>query len=238
MFNFTPIVDIIKVSKPLQFALVFVAGGTVAALFYPTKQIKETLQKTYQQQISTIQQQNAQTIATQQASYQKLSDQYSSYKTQTDAKINDLTTQVSSLKTHHKTTTFKIVHPDGTIEERDTTEDNIDSTKEVTQELQQEWQQKTDQQVQTVTQQFQQQISTMQSQWSSKEQSYQQTVATLQSTKTETINPKNFTLDVGMLTNADYYGHVTYNLLGPIVLGLQAQLGSSPSAGAGVGLRF
>jgi hypothetical protein len=235
---FEGIVTLIKASKPLQFAAVFVAGAVIAAVFYPTKQIKESLQKTYQSQISTLQQQQASTLATQQSSYQKLSDQYSSYKTQTDSKINELTDQVSSLKSHSKTTTFKIVHPDGTIEERDTTESDVDQTQQVTQQIQDEWQQKTTDAVSTVTQQFQTQISTLQSQWSSKEQSYQSQIATLSQTKTETINPKDFTLDVGMLTNADYYGHVTYSILGPFTLGLQAQFGPSPAAGAGVGIRF
>lgn len=235
---FERVTALVKASKLLQFVAVFIAGGIIAAVFYPTKQIKESLQKTYESQISTIKQQDSQTLATQQSSYQKLSDEYKSFQTQTSSKIDELTNQVSSLKSHKKTTTFKIVHPDGTVEERDTTESDVDQTEQVTQQLQDEWQQKTTEAVNTVTQTFQQQISTLQSQWSSKEQSYQSQIATLTQTKTETINPKNFTLDVGMLTNADYYGHVTYNLLGPIILGLQGQFGPSPAAGAGIGLRF
>ena len=235
---FERITAIVKASRSLQFALVFVAGGTVAAVFYPTKQIKETLQKTFQQQITTIQQQNSQTLATQQASYQKLQQQYSDYQTQTSQKINELTNQVSNFKKHKKAVRIKITHPDGTIEERDTIVSDVDQTQEITQQVQAEWQQKVDDAVRTTTQEYQQQISKMQSDWSSKEQSYQVQIATLSQTKTETINPKNFTLDVGMLTDADYYGHVTYNLWGPYILGLQGQFGPSPAAGAGLGLHF
>jgi hypothetical protein len=235
---FEAAVNLIKASRPIQFALVFIAGGAVAAIFYPTKQIKESLQKTFQQQITTVQQQDAQTLATQQASYQKLQQQYSDYQSSSNEKINELTNQVSNLKSHNKTTTFKIVHPDGTVEERDTTESDVDQTDSITQQVQAEWQQKVTDAVTTTTQQFQQQISTLQTQWSSKEQSYQSQIASLTQTKSVTTNPKNFTLDVGGITNGDYYGHVTYNVWGPFILGLQGQFGASSAAGAGLGLRF
>jgi hypothetical protein len=232
------VISLVKTSKPLQLVVVFIAGAVVSAVFYPTKQIKETLQKTYQQQISALQSQQAQTLATQQASYQKLSNEYSGYKTQTDAKINDLTTQVTNLRSHTKTTMLKIIHPDGTVEERDSSESDTDQTEQVTQQLQQEWQQKTDQTVQTITQQYQQQISTLQSQWSSKEQSYQSQISTLSQTKTETINPKDFMIEAGMLTDSSYFWHLAYDVWGPFTLGVQAQFGLYPATGVSVGIKF
>jgi hypothetical protein len=233
------IIDFVKASKPLQYVLIFLAGAIFAVVFYPTKQITESLQKTYEQKIATIQQQDAQTLATQQASYQSLSSEYSNYKVQTDSKINSLTNQVSSLKSHTKVTVYKVVHPDGTTEERDTTENDTDQSEQITEQMQQEWQQKTDQAVQSVTQQYQAQISTLQSQWSSKEQSYQSQIATLSQSKVETINPKNFTLEAGMMTNRDYYGHVNYNVWGPFVVGAHAEFGTTTnSGGLGLGLRF
>src|ERR1019366_2262594 len=129
---FQKVVDFIKASKSAQYIVIFLAGAIFSAVFYPTKQIKESLEKTYQQQIATLQQQQSQTLATQQASYQKLSDEYSGYKTQTDAKINDLTSQNTSLKNHTKTTVFKVVHPDGTVEEHDVTESDTDQTDQIT----------------------------------------------------------------------------------------------------------
>jgi len=238
MLNFNPLVDLVKSSKTLQLVLVFIAGGIISAVFYPTKQIKETIAKTYQQQISTIQQQNAQTLATQQSSYQKLQDQYSSYKTETDSKISELSTQVSDLKTHTKTTIVKVVHPDGTIEENEVEENDTDSTQEISQQMQSEWQQKTDSAVQTVTQQYQTQISTMQSQWTSKEQQYQSTISTLQETKTITTNPKSFGISAGLLTDGGYYGNVTYDVWGPFFIDGLGEFGPHSAAGAGIGIRF
>jgi hypothetical protein len=167
-----------------------------------------------------------------------LSNQYSSYKTETDSKINDLTTQVTNLKSHTKTTVYKIVHPDGTVEERITSVNDTDSSDQITQQMQQEWQQKTDQAVQTVTQQFQTQITTLQSQWASKEQSYESKIASMSETKTVTTNPKNFGIEAGLLTNGDYYGHVTYDIFGPVFLGATGNFGPESSAGIGLGIRF
>lgn len=238
MFNFNPIIDFVKASRPLQLVLVFIAGGVVAAVFYPTKQIKDTVAKMYQQQIVVIQQQNAKETESQKATFEKLSSEYSSYKTQTDAQISQLTTQVRNLKTHTKVTSVKVVHPDGTVEEHTVSENDTDQTEEINQQIKQEWQQKTDQAVQATTQQFQQQISTMQSQWASKEESYKQTISTMQETKTVTTNPKKFGVEAGLLTNSDYYGHITYDLWGPFFIGGHGELGSHPAGGVGLGLRF
>lgn len=238
MFSITPVVDLIKSSRPLQFVLVFIAGGAVAAVFYPTKQIKETITKKYEQQIQTIQQQNSQTLSTQQASYQKLQSEYSIYKVQTDSKINQLTTQVNDLKTHTKTTVVRTVHPDGTIEEHIVSENETESTEQISEQVQQEWQQKIDQSVANVTQEYDQKISTMTSQWSSKEEQYKQTISSLQESKTITTNPRKLGLEAGLLSNSDYYGHLTYDVWGPFFIGGQIDFGPNSAVGGGIGIRF
>jgi hypothetical protein len=232
------VVDFIKASRPAQFAVVFFAGVILSAIFYPTKEIKESLQKTYQQQITTLQNQWADKLETQLNEYHSLSEEYYSYKTQTDAKVNDLTTQVSSLKNHTKTVVVKVVHPDGTLEEHDTTESDTDQTQQLSEQMQQEWQQKTDDAVKTATQQLQQQVTTLQQKLASQTTTNQQTNSTVTQSKTETINPKYLTLDVGLMNNMDYYGHATYNFWGPFIIGGQVQFGKTNAGGAGFGLRF
>jgi hypothetical protein len=235
---FEAVVDLVKASRPLQFALVFVAGGTVAALFYPTKTIQEKLQKTYQSQISTLQQQHSQEISTLNQTSDKKVQELTQTNSQLTSQVTELTSQVSDLKSHQQKNYTKIVHPDGTIEITASSETDSDNSRSASTDTQTT----IDQQVATatskVTQDYETKISTMQKEWDSKEQSYQSQISTLTQSKTVTINPKNFTLDVGALTNADYYGHVTYAIWGPFILGLQAQFGSSAAGGAGIGLRF
>jgi ATP-dependent Lon protease len=235
---FQGVVDFVKASRPAQFALVFLAGGVVASVFYPTKHIEEKLQKTYQQQISTLTQQHSQELSKMQTTYEAQSQTLSQTNMQLTSKVNALTDQVTNLKTHQSKTFYKIVHPDGTIEERASSVKDSDEEQQITQQVQSEVDQKVQASTQAITSQFSQQISEMQKTWDSKEQTYQKTISTLTQSKVEDTNKKNFTLDVGALTNADYYGHVSYNLLGPIVIGLQGQFGTSPAAGAGIGLTF
>jgi iron-sulfur cluster repair protein YtfE (RIC family) len=238
MINFNPIVELVKGSRTIQFVLVFIAGGFIATVLYPTKQIKDTVARTYQQQIQDIKQQASNMASSQQSKYEELQNQYSSYKTQTDSKINELTTQVSDLKTHTKTTIMRTVHPDGTVEENEVQENDTDQSEEMSQQMQSEWQMKTDQAVQTVTQQFQTQISTMQSSWTSKEEQYQQTISTLKETKTVTTNPKSLGVSAGLLTDGGYYGHVSYDVWGPFFIDGLGEFGPHSTAGAGIGIRF
>jgi ATP-dependent Lon protease len=235
---FEKIKDMIRASRPLQFALVFIAGGTVAAVFYPTKQIQEKLQKTYEQQISTLTQQHAQELANTKTQYDSQTQTLTNANAQLSSKIAALTTQISSMKSHQKQTYYKIIHPDGTVEIRASSERDTSEEEQLSQQIQQEYQQQLQTQISQLQQTQTDKITSMQKEWDSKEQSYQQHISTLTQSKTVTTNPKNFTVDVGALSNLDYYGHATYNIWGPFILGLQGQMGSSPAIGGGIGLRF
>lgn len=235
---FEAVTNLIKASRPLQFALVFIAGGAIAAIFYPTRIVEQKLQKTFDQQISVLKQQHSQELSTAQESFKKQTEELTTKNEQLSIKVTSLTTQVTSLKTHQKKSFYKIVHPDGTVEERVSTTTDSDEEQKVSQQVQQEYRKKLEEDVTKLESIQADKIATLQKQFDSKEQDYQHTIATLTESKTVTTNPKNFTLDVGMLTNTDYYGHVTYTLWGPFILGLQGQMGTSPAAGAGLGLRF
>jgi hypothetical protein len=235
---FQAAIDLVKASRPLQFALVFVAGGIVAALFYPTKQIKETMQQTFQSQISTLNQQHSKELETQQESFQKQTEELTQTNKQLTSKVSELTTQVTNLKSHQQKAYSKITHPDGTIEVKYSSEKDSAEQSESSTERQTEIDQAVSQNTTKLTQQFQQQMDSKQQEWDSKEKSYQTQISTLTQSKSVTINPKNFTLDVGGLTSGDYYGHVTYDVWGPFIIGLQAEFGASSAAGAGIGLRF
>ena len=235
---FEGVVNFVKASRPAQFALTFLAGAIVAGVFYPTKHIETKLQKTFDQQISTLKQQHATELSTVETQYKKQVEEVTATNVQLDRRVTQLTTQVTTLKLHQKKTFYKIIHPDGTIEERASTTTDSEEEQQLAQQAQEEVTQKISEARKTITDEFTQQITTMQREWDSKEKSYKDTIATLTESKVVDINPKNLTVDVGALTNLSYYGHVTYNILGPFVFGLQGQFGSSSAAGAGLGLRF
>ena len=235
---FEGISNLIKASRPLQFALVFLAGGTVVALFYPTKQIKETLQKTFDQQTLTLKQQHAQELSTVRDTYSKQVTDLQTTNSKLTSKVSELTNQVSSLKSHQEKTFTKIIHPDGTIEIKAVTVKDSDREITISTMIQQEIDDAVSTSSAKLTSEFHDQLTTKQSEWDTKEKDYQHQIATLTQSKEVTINPKNLTVDVGVLTDRDYYGHITYPIWGPFIFGLQAQFGPSSAAGAGLGLRF
>jgi len=239
MIGFQSIVNVVKASKPLQFALVFLGGITVGVLFYPTKIIKDSLQKTYQSQITTMQQQQATTLSQTKTQYDQQIQTLTQTNTDLSSKITSLTSQVTDLKSHQTNNYVKIVHPDGTIEIQDTSSKDSSSEQEISQQIQQEYDQKLQTQVTQLQQTQASTIATMQSQWDSKETSYKSQIATLTQTHSETVNPKNFGIEAGMMTNRDYYGHVTYDIWGPFIMGAHAEFGTTSNAGGlGLGIRF
>jgi hypothetical protein len=232
------IVDAVKASKPLQFALVFLAGITVGVLFYPTKIIKDSLQKTYEAQITDLKQQHSQELSQTKSQYESQIQTLSQTNNQLNSKVTSLTNQVTNLKTHQKKTYIKIAHPDGTIEEKEVSEEDSSSEQEISQQVQQEYEQKLQTQISQLQQVQQSTISSMQKEWDSKEQAYKTQISTLTQTHSEVINPKNFGIEAGIMTNKDYYGHITYDIWGPFLIGAHAEFGSTNAAGVGLGLRF
>jgi len=235
---FEKVIAFIKASQSAQIAVALIVGMAIGALMYPTKHIEEKLNKTHEQEVATLNQQHAQELSTQKESYDKLSSDYKSYQQESSAKISSLTTQVSTLSSHQKTATYKVVHPDGTIEEKEFTSSDVDESNKVVTSVQEEFQTK----IASIEKKWEdihkQRVAELEKQYSAKEQSYQQTIDTLQKSKVETINPKSFGVEAGVLADKSYYGHVSYDIFGPFFLGLQTQFGNSNTVGAGLGIRF
>jgi hypothetical protein len=236
---FQRVIALIQASRGLQLALALLGGMAIGALMYPTRHIEEKLSKTHEQEIATLNQQHQSELQSEKDSYSKLSGQFTQYQQESSAKISSLTTQVSTLSSHKKTAMYKVVHPDGTIEEKEFTSSDIDESNKVVTSVQQEFQTKINSIEKKWEDIHQQRVAELQKEYDSKEQTYKQTIDTLQKSKVETINPKNFGLEAGVLANKDYYTHVTYDVFGPFFIGLQGQFGTTDStAGVGVGIRF
>jgi hypothetical protein len=223
----------------VRYVVILMTGITIGAVFYPTKTLKETISKQYEQQIQTLNEQHTQTIQSMTNLYQDEQVTTRQEEEQYNAKIDSLTTQVSDLQSHKTLQTYKIVHPDGTIEERTSSESDVDQSSSISTQVQAEYQQKLQEQATQLNVVNQQQISTLQQQFDQKETSYKQQIATLQETKTVTVNPKNFGVEAGVLSNRDYYGHITYDIWGPMFLGLHTEIGPiDNNVGVGIGIKF
>lgn len=232
------IVKFVKNNKVAQFALTLLAGVAIGAIFYPTKSIVTKVSKQYEQQITQLNTQHSQELETQKTSYEQQLTQSSQTIASQSSKIDELQSTVSDLKSQEHVVYYKIVHPDGTIEEHQTTDKDTDDQSSVVTQVQQEYQQQiTDLTSKMLTTQ-QQAVTALQTSYDSQITDLKTTISSLQSSKTETINAKHYGVEGGMLTNATYYVHGNADVFGPFFVGIHGEAGTSNGIGAGLGLRF
>jgi hypothetical protein len=230
--------DVIANSKPLQGVLVLLLGVFLGAVFYPTKHIEETLTKKHQEEIAVIKEQHQKELTKEHESYVKVSDEFRSYHAESEKKISTLTTKVTNLESHQKTAYYKVVRPDGTIEIKRFSETDVSESTKVVTQIQEEFKQKVDSIENKWETIHKERVTQIQKQFDAKEQEYKKTIDEMKQTKVVDINKKSFGIEVGLLTNKDYYGHVTYDLFGPLFIGGHAQFGPEQAAGLGIGLRL
>lgn len=225
--------------------LILLIGITIGALFYPTKKIEEKVSQRYEQQILTLNEKHSQELKSISEAKDKVEQESKEYHKTSEQKISSLTSQVTELKSKQKTSTYKLVKPDGTIEERTFTESEIDqSTKTIT-KIQEEFKQKVDSIEQKWSQIHEQRVTELKKQFDSKEQGYQETIATLEKSKTVSVNEKHFGVEAGVMNDKAYYAHLTGDVWGPLFIGVQGELktpdikqSGESRFGLGVGLRF
>jgi hypothetical protein len=216
-------------------------GVTIGVLFYPTKRVEEKLTQKYEQQISALKQEH-------QLETQKLTENYNlSLKEasirleETQKKVSSLTVQIKELKSNQKTAKFKIVRPDGTIEEKEFTETQTEESSKVISQIQEEFKTKVTQIEQKWSDIHRQRVTEIKKEFDRKESEYKNTIATLEKEKKVTTNDKRFGLEVGIMTDKNYYGHGTMDVWGPTFIGVHGQFGQNNQnnqMGVGIGIRF
>ena len=108
----------------------------------------------------------------------------------TEERRNTETLRNYNQELRQKKSTYKIVKPDGTIEER--TESDTQSETTISEQVKEEYERK-----------ISEKISKIEAQYSKL-----------------TIQQKKLTLNLGMDTSLNYIGHLNYNIYGPAMLGL------------------
>lgn len=230
--------EFIANNKVAQFILIFIVGAAIGAIFYPTKHLEETLTKKHQEEIVTLNEQHSKEVKTEREKYDALSGSYKSLKTESESKLTSLSTQIHTLQSKQKTSYYKIVRPDGTIEIKKFSETDTDESSKVVTQIQQEFKQKVDSIEQKWSVIHKERVVEMQKEFDAKEQAYKKTIDEMKYTKVEDINKKSFGIEAGVLIDRSYYGHVTYDVFGPVFLGGHAQFGLNNTLGLGLGLRL
>jgi chromosome segregation ATPase len=225
-------------NKYVQYIAIFSAGISVGVLFYPSKHIAQSLSTKYEQQISDIKQQDSKTLSDTQTQLNTEIEKESQLTEQYNSKITTLTSQISDMQSKQSSNYDKITHPDGTTEIKVTKETDVDQTNQVVSQMQSDFDAKIVKIQQDDQQQQLQTVQKLQSEFDSKEQTYKDTISSLQASKVEDTNKKNFGVEVGGLVNKNAYVHTTADIFGPVFLGVHTEVGPSSTLGAGFGLRF
>jgi uncharacterized protein (DUF3084 family) len=230
--------DLVQNSRLLQFTLVLIFGIAIGAIAYPTKRIEEREKSKYQEELKIVNESHDKLIKQITSEIDKTTSEYKQYRSNSEQKISKLTYQIHDLRSKQKTSYYKIVRPDGTVEIKKYSETDVSESTQTIDQIQQEFKRQMDSITKQTEELHKKQIENLQHDFDSKERSYQNKITELEKSKVEEINQKHFGLEVGMNTNMSYYGHATADLFGPFFAGVQTDISMTPSFGLGIGIRF
>lgn len=220
---------------------VLLVGITIGVVFYPSKRIEEKLTQKHQEEIAILKESHSKETKDLTEKYDSVVAESKSIKSESERKISKLTDEVKTLKSKTKVATYKLVKPDGTIEERTFTENEVDESSHVVTQIQEEFKQKVESIENRYAAIHSERVLALKKEFDSKESEYKKTIDELQKSKTVSVNEKRFGIEAGITNEKNYYGHATMDVWGPTFVGVHGQVGpnnDSNNLGIGLGLRF
>lgn len=215
-------------------------GVTVGAVFYPTKRIEEKVTKKFESEIASLKEVHSKEMQQTTEKYEASLKEAKELHIESERKVSKLTTENRNLQARVKTSYYKLIKPDGTIEIKRFTDSEVTESTRVVTQIQEEFKVKIDAIETKWSDIHKERITAVLKQFDSKEQEYKRQISELQSSRTVSVNEKRFGLEAGIMSDKDYYGHATADLWGPIFVGVHGELGKNNEnkLGAGIGLHF
>jgi hypothetical protein len=224
-------------NKLVQFLLVGLGGIAIGVIFYPTKEIQEREKTKYEQQMSKVSEEHKSEIKRLNESFKKETHKVASINKDLRSKLDKVTVENKELKNKQKVSYFKLIKPDGTIEIRRFSESEVNESSQAVTKIQQEFELRLKSVEEKWEKIHEQRISVIKKEFDKKEEEHKRQIQELEKSKITEINKKKFGLEIGLNLQKQTYGHVTYDIFGPIFIGLHSQIGSL-NTGAGIGIRF
>lgn len=225
----------------VQNIILLIVGVAIGSIFYPSKTEVEEMTRKYEERITRLNTEKTKLD-------KKFSDTIMMYENEirevtinSERRLFTLKEENTRLKSKITEKKFKIVKPDGTIEERwfkESETDMITSTvtkirSEFTRkvkEIENKWKVAHEKRVAVIKADYEKKLAESESRNS---QSHYKR-------KTE-INKRRFGVSFGLMTNNAYYSNISYDIFGPVFLDLHLQSDKqfqNRGAGLGIGLRF
>lgn len=225
----------------IRYVVILLIGMGIGAVFYPSKStVSEDIYK-YKEEISRLEQEKVNIQKEYVDLFNRSEKENKEYRERATHQIISLRAENYKLKSKVKESKFKLVKPDGTIEERWFKESETDVVSSVVTKIRSEFDQKIvsienkwkkvhEQRTQKIRSDYEKKIA----EFKSKESS------TISKKKVDT-NKRSFGLSLGITSEKDYFSSATYDIYGPFFLDLH--LGSDrqfqdKEVGIGLGIRF
>lgn len=227
-------------NRTVQIILALVVGAAIGALFYPTKNIEERVKKEYEQKIEKISEEKESIRESLSEELRETRQEKTKLQIESSQKITKLTFQVRQLESSKKETVYRLVKPDGTIEEKRYTESEVSETSQVVTQVKEEFNRKVSQIEERWKSAYRDRLIEIKKDFDKKESQYEKTISKLESERKVQVNPKKYGLEIGITSDNEYYGHGNIDVFGPFFLGVHTQTDffMNHSVGAGIGIRF
>lgn len=227
--------------REVQIVLALIVGAAIGAIFYPSKTITEEERQRYERQ---IEREREERLSVTKNLNEKLDIERSQSLERTEElsqKIDVKSQEITKLKAKITEKTYKIVKPDGTIEERTFKESDIQRDSQVVTSIRSEF----DRKVKSIESRYvkihQNRVSEIKQEYESKLKEKEKVIASLDKKKVTEINKRSFGISAGYMSDSQYFGSVSYDIFGPVfiqgIFETNRQFGDS-SVGIGFGLRF
>ena len=223
----------------VQLALTFVAGLVIGALFYPSRTIVKEVKIEDTTRIEKLQHEKDSMELNHKEQINAMQEAMRNTQHEYTQQIDKLTSQIRTLKSKSKTSYYKIVKPDGTVEIRKETSNDTEESEQLAQtykqqyeeklkEVETKWQTISEQKVEQVKQVYEEKIKSLEIEHHDEDR-YSK----------EEINKRSTGFEVGYLSSKNYCLHVDRDVFGPVYFGVHGEMGPAGSAaGAGFGMRW
>lgn len=225
----------------IRYTGILLIGIAIGAIFYPSKTITKTERRTYEQKITKLQTEKKDIELEYSMRLLKENQTHNEYKHQTTSKLHSLKQENFKLKSKITEKRFKIIKPDGTIEERFFKESETDVVSSVITSIKSEFTSK----VASIEKKWQKvhidRVTKIKEKYEKQIKEKEHTIATLTKTEKTEINKRNFGVSVGMTTEKNYFSSITKDLFGPLFIDIHVGADkdfSDQELGVGLGIKF
>jgi len=233
---FQKIKDLWTNSAVFRYAAILFLGVVIGAVFYPSKRIEEKVKQEYQLKVDREVVKREQVEKEMNEKINSFTHENFQQKEEYNRQVATMKQEIRDLRSKKREVFYKIVKPDGTVEERREFESEDSETSNVVAQAQEQFNSKIAQMRETLTVEFKQKEEKIKSDFDIKEKEYKEQITKLEQSKVVEINQKNFGIELGVINDRSYYLHATGTIWGPLFLGVHGS--SAGKLGTGLGIRF